>query len=120
VTRHTFFYVDVVGKQIATHTFSDDNIVRSDAKWLIKEMNSVTSTRSEVCAHLLEALAMGLRAASVVDVRDALATVVSWRSDATARQYVLRVKSLLGYASSSAIRFSTQATVALRSPSASP
>jgi hypothetical protein len=40
---HLYFeclYVDVVGKQIAAHTFSDDNMVRSGAKWLIKEMKA--------------------------------------------------------------------------------
>jgi hypothetical protein len=40
---HLYFeclYVDVVGKQIAAHTFSDDNMVRSGGKWLIKEMKA--------------------------------------------------------------------------------
>jgi len=30
----------VVGKQIAAHTFSDDEMVRSGDKWLIKEMKA--------------------------------------------------------------------------------
>ena len=33
-------YIDVVGKQIAAHTFSDDQMVRSGDKWLIKEMKA--------------------------------------------------------------------------------
>jgi hypothetical protein len=40
---HLYFeclYVDVAGKQIAAHTFSDDNMVRSGGKWLIKEMKA--------------------------------------------------------------------------------
>jgi hypothetical protein len=40
---HLYFeclYVDVVGKQIAAHTFSDDNLVRVGGKWLIKEMKA--------------------------------------------------------------------------------
>jgi hypothetical protein len=40
---HLYFeclYVDVVGKQIAAHTFSDDNMVRAGDKWLIKEMKA--------------------------------------------------------------------------------
>jgi integrase/recombinase XerD len=41
---------------------------------------------------------MGLRAAKVEDVRDALAKITDRLADATAAQYVLRMKSLLGYA----------------------
>ena len=41
---------------------------------------------------------MGLRAGTVEDVRDALARITKGLSEASARQYVLRVKSLLGYA----------------------
>jgi hypothetical protein len=40
---HLYFeclYVDVVGKQIAAHTFSDDAMVRSGDKWLIKDMKA--------------------------------------------------------------------------------
>jgi hypothetical protein len=40
---HLYFeclYVDVVGKQITAHTFSDDNLVRVGDKWLIKEMKA--------------------------------------------------------------------------------
>jgi site-specific recombinase XerD len=41
---------------------------------------------------------MRLREATVEDVREALGKVTQGVGDATARQYVLRVKSLLGYA----------------------
>lgn len=40
---HLYFeclYVDVAGKQIAAHTFSDDDMVRSGDRWLIKEMKA--------------------------------------------------------------------------------
>ena len=40
---HLYFeclYVDVAGKQIAAHTFSDDNLARIGDKWLIKEMKA--------------------------------------------------------------------------------
>jgi integrase len=40
----------------------------------------------------------GLRAATVEDVRDALARITAGVAETTGRQYVLRVKSLLGYA----------------------
>ena len=35
-------YVDTKGKEIKVHTFSDDNLVRSGGKWLIKEMKAGT------------------------------------------------------------------------------
>jgi hypothetical protein len=47
---------------------------------------------------LAELPAGGLRAASVEDVRDALARIAARVAETTGRQYVLRVKSLLGYA----------------------
>jgi hypothetical protein len=40
----------------------------------------------------------GLRTAAVEDVRDALTSMSTHLSEASARQYVLRIKSLLGYA----------------------
>jgi integrase/recombinase XerD len=59
---------------------------------------------------------MGLRAAMVEDVREALDTVSGGLSDATARQYVLRVKSLLGYAHKLGYtRFNAGATIKVRS-----
>ncbi len=43
-------------------------------------------------------LAVSLREATVEDVRDALRAVTAGSAESTARQYVLRIKSLLGYA----------------------
>jgi len=45
----------------------------------------------------LAALPMGLRTATVEDVRDAIVTATVGASTATARQYTLRIKSLLSY-----------------------
>ena len=42
---HLYFeclYVDAKAKEIKVHTFSDDNLVRSGGKWLIKEMKAGT------------------------------------------------------------------------------
>src|SRR6516165_3924342 len=61
---------------------------------------------------------MGLRLATVEDVRDALATVSRGHSDATDRQYVLRIKSLLGYAHKLGYTpFNAGATIKVRSES---
>jgi integrase/recombinase XerD len=62
---------------------------------------------------------MGLRSAAVEDVRAALAKVTHGVGDATARQYVLRVKSLLGYAHKLGFSpFNAGATIKIRSDSA--
>ena len=54
--------------------------------------------RRKAPLHFLEALpAGGIRKATVEDVREALAKITEGLSDATAQQYVLRVKSLLSY-----------------------
>src|SRR5262245_57755097 len=45
----------------------------------------------------LAALPMGLRSATVEDVRDAIAAATVGASAASARQYTLRIKSLLSY-----------------------
>jgi len=52
---------------------------------------AMTATR------FLEALSVGIRKATVEDVREALARITEGRTDATAQQYVLRAKSLLSY-----------------------
>ena len=46
-------------------------------------------------------LGADLRSASVEDVRDAIEAITAGRSASTAKQYVLRVKSLLSYAHTS-------------------
>jgi integrase/recombinase XerD len=67
----------------------------------------------------LPIIPMGLRAATVEDVRDPLATVSHDRSDATARQHSLRVKSLLGYAHKVGYTvFNAGTTIKVRSDSA--
>jgi integrase/recombinase XerD len=67
---------------------------------------------------VLAELPMGLRLAAVEDVRDALATVSRTHSDATGRQYVLRIKSLLGYAHKLGYTpFNAGATIKVRSES---
>jgi site-specific recombinase XerD len=58
----------------------------------------------------------GLRAATIEDVRDALAGISAGLSEASARQYVLRVKSLLGYAHALGYTpFNAGATIKVRS-----
>jgi site-specific recombinase XerD len=58
----------------------------------------------------------GLRAAIVEDVRDALCSMSAGISEASARQYVLRVKSLLGYAHALGYTpFNAGATIKVRS-----
>jgi hypothetical protein len=91
----------------ATRAETDEQILKS---WL-KSLNSPhTRINFDITARrFLDALPMGLRSATIEDVRDALAkTMVDANGDAvgdaTTRQYVLRIKSLLGYAHRSAIR----------------
>ena len=81
----------------ATRADGDDQMLES---WLAS-LNSAHSRRNfEVTARrfLAELPAGGLRAATVEDTRDALGRITRDVSEATGRQYVLRVKSLLGYA----------------------
>lgn len=85
-----------VSMVIATRAKTDATLADS---W-VKSLTSPHSARNfEMTARrFLEALAVGLREATVEDVREALSRITEGRSDATARQYVLRVKSLLSYA----------------------
>jgi site-specific recombinase XerD len=77
--------------------------------------NFETTTRS-----FLAKLPMGLRAAAVEDVRDALATITDGMTGATASQYVLRVKSLLTYGHKLGyLPFNAGITIKVRSASAS-
>ena len=80
----------------ATRASTDEQLLES---WLA----SLTSAHSRrnfetTLRRFLAELPMGLRAGTVEDVRDGLAKITRGLSDASARQYVLRVKSLLGYA----------------------
>ncbi|CAN1721396.1 integrase/recombinase XerD [Hyphomicrobium sp. 1Nfss2.1] len=81
---------------VATRAKSDVALMES---WL-QSLGSPHSARNfeTTARRFLEALAVGLREAAVEDVREALIKITEGRSDSTARQYVLRVKSFLSYA----------------------
>jgi integrase/recombinase XerD len=80
----------------ATRADSDGQLLTS---WL-DSLGSPHSRRNfeQTTRRFLAELPMGLRAATVEDVRDAMGKVTSGLAETTARQYVLRIKSLLGYA----------------------
>ena len=80
----------------ATRADSDEQLLSS---WLSSLTSTHTRRNFETTAKgFLAGLPMGLRAATVEDVRDALAAITRNKSEASGRQYVLRVKSLLSYA----------------------
>src|SRR5262245_17428958 len=86
----------VVSLVRATRAESDEELLSS---WLASLGSQHTRRNFEQTAQrFLAELPMGLRTATVEDVRDALAKITSGLAETTARQYVLRVKSLLGYA----------------------
>jgi integrase/recombinase XerD len=97
-----------------TRADSDQQLLES---WLASLASPHTRINFEITARrFLAALPMGLRAAMVEDVREALDTVSQGLSDATARQYVLRIKSLLGYAHKLGYTpFNAGATIKVRS-----
>jgi integrase/recombinase XerD len=78
-----------------TRARSDTELVRSWAD----SLRSAHSRRNfeKTALRFLDALPAGIRKATVEDVREALAKITEGLSDATAQQYVLRVKSLLSY-----------------------
>jgi site-specific recombinase XerD len=80
----------------ATRAENDEQLLDS---WLANLTSAHSRRNFEVTARrfLAELPAGGLRAASVEDVRDALARITAGVAETTGRQYVLRVKSLLGY-----------------------
>jgi integrase/recombinase XerD len=81
----------------ATRAETDEELLRS---WLASLNSPHTRRNFETTARrFLVELPMGMRRATVEDVRDALTRVTAGLAEASARQYVLRVKSLLGYAS---------------------
>ncbi len=76
---------------------------RSDAELIASWLASLTSAHTRrnfelTATRFREALAADLRTATVEDVREAVANITAGLSNATARQYLLRVKSLLSYA----------------------
>jgi site-specific recombinase XerD len=79
----------------ATRAENDAEVL---ASW-VASLESDHSRRNfeKTARRFLAGLPMGLRAATVEDVRDALAAIAT-KSEASTRQYVLRVKSLLSYA----------------------
>jgi integrase/recombinase XerD len=82
----------------ATRADTDEGLVKS---W-IASLGSRHSVRNfnTTARRFLEELPMGLRDATVEDVRDAMSRVTAGLKASSARQYVLRMKSLLGYAHS--------------------
>ena len=82
----------------ATRADTDEQLFKS---W-IDSLGSEHSKRNfkMTAQRFIDALPMGLRVATVEDVRDAMTTVTAGLKASSARQYVLRMKSLLGYAHS--------------------
>jgi integrase/recombinase XerD len=81
---------------VGTRARSDAELV---ASWLASLTSAHTRRNFELTAtRFREALAADLRTATVEDVREAVANITAGLSNATARQYLLRVKSLLSYA----------------------
>ena len=78
-----------------TRAESDAELV---ASW-VQSLSSAHTRRNfeKTALRFLEALPVGIRTATIEDVREALAKITEGLSDATAQQYVLRVKSLLSY-----------------------
>ncbi len=99
----------------ATRADSDEALLKS---WVRSLGSSHTQRNFEVTARrfLAELPEGGLRAAAVEDVRDALTGMSAGLSEASARQYVLRIKSLLGYAHALGYTpFNAGATIKIRS-----
>jgi integrase/recombinase XerD len=106
-----------IGVVRATRAETDEQLLQS---WL-KSLNSPhTRVNFEITARrFLAELPMGLRSAAVEDVRAALEIVISNVSASTRQQYVLRTKSLLGYAHKVGYTpFNAGAVIKVRSDSA--
>ena len=80
----------------ATRAKTDEQLLMS---WL-DSLNSPHTRRNfeQTARRFLSRLPMGLRSATVEDVREALTSITSGLAPSSARQYVLRAKSFLGYA----------------------
>jgi integrase/recombinase XerD len=88
--------VQIVAVPRATRATNDAELMES---WLANLGSPLTRKNFEITAErFLAALPMGIRAATVEDVREALEVITRHVSEAAGRQYVLRIKSLLGYA----------------------
>ena len=80
----------------ATRAQTDEQMLSS---WLDSLASAHTRRNFEITARrFLAELPMGLRAATVEDVRDALAKVTVGLAETSARQYIPRAKSLVRYA----------------------
>jgi integrase/recombinase XerD len=84
-------------------TISVGTRARSDAELIASWLASLTSAHTRrnfelTASRFREALTADLRTATVEDVREAVANITAGLSNATARQYLLRVTSLLSYA----------------------
>ena len=101
----------------ATRAQTDEQLLNS---WLDSLASPHTRRNFEMTARrVLAELPMGLRAATVEDVRDALANVTVGLAETSARQYILRAKSLLGYAHELGYTpFNAGATIKVRSDAA--
>lgn len=89
-------------REVTISTIGAGTRATTDRELVTSWVNGFTSQHSRrnfeaTALRFIEALPMGLRAATVEDVREALSSLVEGKATATARQYVLRVKSLLGY-----------------------
>jgi integrase/recombinase XerD len=79
----------------ATSATSDEQLV---ASWIANLRSEHSRTNFETTARrFLAALTVSLRRATVEDVRQALETITAGLASSSARQVVLRVKSLLSY-----------------------
>lgn len=87
--------VRIQAQGLATRASHDEEILLS---WLDSLTSAHTKRNFETTARaFLANLPAGLRNSSVEDVRDAIAAITMSSAPTTARQYVLRVKSLLTY-----------------------
>ena len=88
--------ITVVSTVSGTRAVTDRELV---ASW-VEGLTSVHSRRNfeATALRFLEALPVGLRQATVEDVRQALGSITANCGTGTGRQYVLRIKSLLSYA----------------------
>jgi integrase/recombinase XerD len=80
----------------ATRAETDEQLLQS----LLKSVSSPHTQRNieTTARRVLAELPMGLREATVEDVRTALENITHAVGKATRQQYILRTKSLLGYA----------------------
>jgi integrase/recombinase XerD len=104
----------IVAVGSGTRATSDNELL---ASWVASLGSGHSRRNFEATARrFLAGLQMGLRAATVEDVRDALGAIAAGLSASTARQYVLRIKSLLTYAQTLGYtRFNAGVTIKVRS-----